>query len=293
MDLQRAAYAALTKQLAALDKIQAKRFEPGTLQAALVAMNAKTGEIVAMVGGRDYSKSQLNRASDALRQPGSVFKPFVYATALNTAYDPIPRVITPSTTYMDEPKTFTYDNQEYSPGNFGETYSHEPVTLRDALVHSLNVVTVEVAMEVTIGRVMSLAAKAGLPKPARAYPAMALGTSEATPLQIASAYTAFANLGSRTTPIAINRITTGNGVTIAAPTHAKERSAASGSRLRDDFVYERRGQSRHRVESPSSWFESSRWQVRRVRHATVGLLVTRRIWFVQCGLVLTMARNSV
>ena len=218
MDLQRAAYAALTKQLAALDKIQAKRFPPGTLQAALVAMNAKTGEVVAMVGGRDYSKSQLNRATDALRQPGSVFKPFVYATALNTAYDPVPRVITPSTTYMDEPKTFTYDNQEYSPGNFGESYSHEPVTLRDALVHSLNVVTVEVAMEVTIGRVMTLAAKAGLPRPPRAYPAMALGTSEATPLQIASAYTSFANLGTRVTPVAINRVTTGNGVTIAAPT---------------------------------------------------------------------------
>src|SRR5687767_4429762 len=221
MDLQRAAYAALTKQLAALDKIQAKRFEPGTLQGALVAMNAKTGEIVAMVGGRDYSKSQLNRATDALRQPGSVFKPFVYATALNTAYDPVPRLITPATTYMDEPKTFTFDNQEYSPGNFGETYSNEPVTLRDALVNSLNVITVDVAMEVTIGRVMALAAKAGLPKPPRAYPAMALGTSEATPLQVASAYTAFANLGTRTTAIPINRITTGNGVTIAAPTAQK------------------------------------------------------------------------
>ncbi len=218
MDLQRAAYAALTRQLVELDKIEAKRFQPGTLQAALVAMNAKTGEIVAMVGGRDYSKSQLNRAADAFRQPGSVFKPFVYATALNTAYDPVPRVITPATTFMDEPKTFTFDNQEYSPGNFGDTYSNKPVTLRDAIVHSLNVVTVDVAMEVTIGRVMNLAAKAGLPKPPRAYPAMALGTSEATPLQIASAYTAFANLGSRTTPIAINRITTGEGATVAAPT---------------------------------------------------------------------------
>src|SRR5215203_5424319 len=221
MDLQRAAYSALTKQMNALDKIQSKRFEPGTLQAALVAMNAKTGEIVAMVGGRDYSKSQLNRATDAYRQPGSVFKPFVYATALNTAYDPVPRVITPATTYMDEPKTFTFDNQEYSPGNFGEAYSNAPVTLRDGLVHSLNVVTVEVAMEVTIGRVMNLAAKAGLPKPPRSYPAMALGTSEATPLQIASAYTAFANLGSRTAPIAINRITTGDGLTLAAPTAQK------------------------------------------------------------------------
>src|SRR6266446_7921753 len=222
MQLQRAAYAAVTKQLLALDKIYAKRgVAPGTLQAALVALNPHTGEIVAMVGGRDYAKSQLNRAADAMRQPGSVFKPFVYATALNTAYDPVPRVITPATTYMDEPTTFTFDNQGYSPGNFGDTYSHAPVTLRDGLVHSLNVVTVEVAMEVTIGRVMNLAAKAGLPKPAHAYPAMALGTSEATPLQVASAYTAFATLGTRTTPIAINRITTGTGVTIAALTPQK------------------------------------------------------------------------
>jgi penicillin-binding protein 1B len=231
MALQRAAYSALTKQLAELDKVQAKRFEPGTLQAALVAMNPKTGEIVAMVGGRDYAKSQLNRAVDAMRQPGSVFKPFVYATALNTAYDPVPRLITPATTYMDEPKTFTFDGQEYSPGNFGETYSNAPVTLRDAMVKSLNVVTVDVAMEVTIGRVMALAARAGLPKPPRAYPAMALGTNEATPLQIASAYTSFANLGSRVSPIAINRITTGNGVTIAAPTPQKTEV------LRPDVAY--------------------------------------------------------
>jgi penicillin-binding protein 1B len=218
MDLQRAAYSALAKQVAALDKVQTRRFAPGTLQASLVALNAKTGEIVAMVGGRDYSKSQFNRAADAFRQPGSVFKPFVYATALNTAYDPVPRVITAATTYVDEPKTFSYDNQEYLPGNFGDSYSRGPVTLRDALVNSLNVITVEVAMEVTIGRVMNLAGKAGLPKPARAYPAMALGTSEATPLQVATAYTAFANLGTRTTSLAINRITTGEGVTIAAPT---------------------------------------------------------------------------
>src|SRR5205807_562843 len=220
MDLQRAAYGAVTKQLAALDKIEAKRFPEGTLQAALIAMNAHTGEIVAMVGGRDYSKSQLNRA-EALRQPGSAFKPFVYATALNTAYDPTPRVITPATMFKDEPKTFTYDNQEYSPGNMGDKYSMQPVTLRDAMVHSLNVVTVDVAMEVTIGRVMSLAAKAGLPRVSHAYPAMALGTAEATPLQMASAYSAFAANGTRTTPIAITRVTTGAGMTIAQPTAQK------------------------------------------------------------------------
>ena len=222
MDLQRAAYQALTKQLAALDKVMAKRkIEPGTLQASLVAMNAKTGEIVAMVGGRDYSRSQLNRATDAHRQPGSVFKPFVYATALNTAYDPTPRVITPATIYKDEPKTFHFNDQEYSPGNMGDKYSNQPVTLRDAMVRSLNVVTVDVAMDVTIGRVMNLAEKAGIPKPKKAYPAMALGTHEATPLEMASAYTSFAGLGTRTTPIAINRITTGKGVTVAAPTGQK------------------------------------------------------------------------
>ena len=184
-------------------------------------MNPKTGEVLAMIGGRDYATSQLNRATEAKRQPGSVFKPFVYATALNTAYDPIPRVITPATIYKDEPKTFTYDNQQYSPGNMGDKYSMQPVTLRDAMVHSLNVVTVDVAMEVTVGRVMNLAAKAGLPRVAHAYPAMALGTSEATPLQIASAYTAFAANGTRTTPVAIDRITTGKGTTIAQPTAQK------------------------------------------------------------------------
>jgi penicillin-binding protein 1B len=217
MDLQRAAYAAVVKQLAALDKVQSKRFPAGTLQAALVAMKADTGEIVAMVGGRDYEKSQLNRATDAMRQPGSVFKPFVYATALTTAYDPIPRVITAATTYRDEPMTFNYGTQQYSPGNFGDSYTHSDVTVRDALARSLNVVTVQVAQEVTVGRVMNLAVKAGLPKPKQNYLAHALGTNEATPLQVASAYTAFAQLGTRITPVAINRVTTGGGATIAAP----------------------------------------------------------------------------
>jgi penicillin-binding protein 1B len=221
MDLQRAAYAAVVKQLAALDKVQSRRFPAGTLQAALVALKADTGEIVAMVGGRDYEKSQLNRATDAMRQPGSVFKPFVYATALNTAYDPVPRLITAATTYMDAPKTFHTGGQEYSPGNFGEQYTNKPVTVRDALARSLNVVTVELADEVTIGRVMSLASKAGLPKPKQNYLSHALGANEATPLQVASAYTAFAQLGKRSTPVAINRVTTGSGSTIAAPTTQK------------------------------------------------------------------------
>src|SRR5258708_36992783 len=109
---------------------------------------------------------------------------------------------------MDEPRTFLVDNQEYSPGNFGDKYSHQAVTLRDGLVHSLNVVTVSVAEEVSIGRVMNLAAKAGLPKPPRPYLAMALGPNTATPLQAAWAYPAVPNVGTLTTPHAIHRIPT-------------------------------------------------------------------------------------
>ena len=217
MDLQRAAYSALVKQLAALDKVQAKRFPAGTLQAALVAMKADTGEIVAMVGGRDYEKSQLNRATDAMRQPGSVFKPFVYATAINTAYDPVPRLITAATTYKDEATTFSSGGQQYSPGNFGDRFSNADVTVRDALTRSLNVITVKLAEELTVSRVMSLASKAGLPKPKVNYLAHALGANEATPLQVASAYTAFAQLGTRVTPVGISRVTTGAGTTIVAP----------------------------------------------------------------------------
>lgn len=230
MDLQRAAYQAVNKQLAKLDKIFQKRVAPGTLQASLVAMNAKTGAIVAMVGGRDYSQSVFNRATDAYRQPGSVFKPFVYATALNSAYEGA-RIITPASTFKDDPKTFLFEDQQYKPGNFGDFFSHKDVTLRDALVKSLNVVTVDVAMEVTIGRVMNLATKAGLPRPPKAYPAMALGSHEATPLQMASAYTAFANNGSRVAPVGISRLTTGNGRTIAQPTGKKNEV------LRPDVAY--------------------------------------------------------
>jgi penicillin-binding protein 1B len=201
------------------------------VQAALVALRADTGEVVAMVGGRDYEKSQLNRATDAYRQPGSVFKPFVYAAALNTAFDPIPRVYTAATTFQDEPKTFQFDNQEYTPGNYGDTYTNKPTTLRDALVHSKNVITVDLAMELTMSRVFRLAGDAGLPRPPRAYPAMSLGTHEATPLQVAASYTPFATLGTRVAPGGITRVTTGRGATVAAP------SAQRASVMRPEVAF--------------------------------------------------------
>ena len=219
MDLQRAADKAVNDTLASLDQIFARRkknpIPAGTLQAALIALNAKTGEILAMVGGRDYAQSQLNRAVDANRQPGSVFKPIVYATALNSAYDEnVEQKITPASLFLDAPETFMYGRgQTYSPENFGKAYSNRDVSLREGLVHSLNVVTVRLAEEVGYSKIARLAEKLGLPRP-QPYPALALGTAEATPMEVASAYTAFANGGIRSESRPIKRVTNSDGVSM-------------------------------------------------------------------------------
>lgn len=216
-DLQKIAYETVAKRLDALDKRFPKK-EKGQLNAALIAVRPKTGEIVAMVGGRDYLQNQFNRATDAKRQPGSVFKPFVYAAAINSAYDSGTRQFTAATVMKDEKKVFTFNQDSYSPNNYGDTFSNKEVTLRDALVKSKNVITVDLAMQLNVGKVMNLATKAGFPKVEKAYPSMALGTAEATPLEVATAYTTFANLGDRVMPMPITQITSGDGRTIAAPT---------------------------------------------------------------------------
>jgi penicillin-binding protein 1B len=215
MELQRAADRAINNRLAELDKMLARSRRPmrsGTVQVALIALNAKTGEILAMVGGRDYSSSQLNRAVEARRQPGSAFKPIVYAAALNTAYEgPSREAITPASLFLDAPMAFYYGRgQTYSPENFGKSYSNRNVTLRDALVHSLNVVTVKVAETIGYGKVARMAEQLGLPRPLE-LPATALGTAEATPLEVARAYTAFANGGRLVEPRPVNRVTRQDG----------------------------------------------------------------------------------
>ncbi len=221
-DLQKVAYEIVNKRLEKLDKYFPKK-PKGNLQAALVAIRPKNGEIVAMVGGRDFLKTQFNRATDAQRQPGSVFKPFVYAAAINSAYELGTRTMTAATIFKDEKKVFGFGRDSYSPNNYGDTFSNKETTLRDALVKSKNTITVDLGMELNIGKVMTLAHRAGLPKVEKAYPSMALGTAEATPLQVATGYTMFANLGETVAPVAINRITDGNGRTITAPTGAKKR----------------------------------------------------------------------
>jgi penicillin-binding protein 1B len=191
LDLQQLAEAALKRQLDRLDAVYKNRgVKP---QAALVALDPKTGNVLAMVGGRDYAESQLNRAVDSRRQPGSTFKPFVYAAALEDGMSPVQM-------FADLPREFVYDhNKIYRPANFGGGYSMRDVTMRTGLVKSLNVVTVDVALQTGLARIANLAEKFGLPKPDR-YPSLALGTKEVTPLELAAAYAAFVSGGRRVNP---------------------------------------------------------------------------------------------
>jgi penicillin-binding protein 1B len=197
LDLQELAEAALKRQVDLLDK----RYEKTNSrpQAALVALDPHTGNVLAMVGGRDYAASQLNRATDAQRQPGSTFKPFVYAAALEDGMSPV-------TMFTDAPQEFVFDrNKIYRPANYGGGYSMRNVTMRSALVNSLNTVTVAIAMQIGLARTANLAQQFGLPRPER-YPSLALGTSLATPLQLASAYAAFVNGGKKVEPQVITGV---------------------------------------------------------------------------------------
>ncbi|HEX5705065.1 MAG TPA: PBP1A family penicillin-binding protein [Pyrinomonadaceae bacterium] len=191
LDLQAAAEQATRKQVARLDDTYKAR--GATPQVALVALDPNTGEVLAMVGGRDYAESQLNRATDAKRQPGSVFKPFVYAAALESGISPLAK-------FTDAPRSFTYaGTAKYRPANFGGGFSMRDVPMRDGLINSLNVVTVDVAMQTGLARTANIASDFGLPRP-EPFPALALGTTEVTPLQMAAAYAVFANGGSRIQP---------------------------------------------------------------------------------------------
>jgi penicillin-binding protein 1B len=221
--LQRVAAAALDAGMKNVDamlagkyakkrKLKGKKAEPEQIpqvQAALIALDPRTGEIKALIGGRDYGQSQLNHAL-AHRQPGSVFKPFVYAAAFNNAVDGAQPIVTPATTIDDEPTVFEFDGQEYTPNNYGERFMGK-VTVRQALTNSLNVATVKVAEMVGYGRVVQIARQMGLSANIRPTPAVALGAYELTPLEVAGAYTAFATMGTRAEPFYIKSVVSAGG----------------------------------------------------------------------------------
>jgi penicillin-binding protein 1B len=204
--------AMLAAKYAKKSKVKGKKAEPEQIpqvQASLIALDPRTGEIKALIGGRDYGQSQLNHAL-AHRQPGSVFKPFVYAAAFNNAVDGAQPVVTPATTVDDEPTVFEFDGQEYTPNNYGERFMGK-VTVRQALTNSLNVATVKVAEMVGYGRVVQIARQMGLTANIRPTPAVALGAYELTPLEVAGAYTSFATMGTRAEPYYIKSVVSAGG----------------------------------------------------------------------------------
>jgi penicillin-binding protein 1B len=216
-DLQRAAMSAADWGLKNIDLQLAKTYESWRRkgeevplpQVALIALNPHSGEIKALLGGRDYAKSQLNHAL-VKRQPGSVFKPFVYAAAFENALNGTEPVLLPTSTVVDEPTTFIFDGREYTPDNYGKEF-YGTVTLRDALVHSLNVATVKVAQEVGYGRVVEMAKRLGLESDIKPTPAVALGAYEMTPLEIAAGYTAFANYGTKCEITSLQKVVSRTG----------------------------------------------------------------------------------
>jgi len=221
LDAQRAAERELTAQLSAME---AGRFgsyphdtyngfhadstndgadETPYLQGAVVIMDARTGDVLALIGGRDYDDSEFNRATQARRQPGSAFKPFVYAAAVNAGYSPAHRL-------MDRPLRYVMDDgRVWEPGNYDGGYAGV-VTMRQALTQSKNVATVRLANEVGMSRVLGMAEQMGLGD-MPSNPSVVLGTAEVTPLQLTSAYAAFATLGQRPEPRFVMQVTDRDG----------------------------------------------------------------------------------
>ena len=219
LDLQNAASEASRVGIAEVDQELKKRrrknappSDPNQPQTAMVVLDPHSGVVKALVGGRDYGVSQLNHAL-AKRQPGSSFKPFVYAAALNSGVDGSQPLITPATILKDEPTTFDFGDKPYEPNNYQQDY-HGLVTVRQALMLSLNVATVSLAEMVGYGKVRALAVQAGINKDIGSTPALALGAYVATPIEIAGAYTIFSNAGQYVAPRFILSVNDSAGHTI-------------------------------------------------------------------------------
>lgn len=173
------------------------------LEGALVAMEPASGFVRALVGGYDFDRSHFNRAIQARRQPGSSFKPLVYAAALD-------RNFTPASVIVDEPISYRDNGRTWSPQNFDKKF-HGPTSLREALTKSRNVVTVRLAERVGLSYLTGYLPRFGLPGPIPRNLSISLGTFEVTPMELAVAYSAFANNGQRATPVMITEISDGQG----------------------------------------------------------------------------------
>jgi len=193
LHVQRLAQDAVRDGLVHVDELLPKR-KRGKAEAALIAVDPRTGEILAFVGGRSYNQSQYDRAVLSRRQPGSVFKPFVYLTAFEEALKSGRTDVTPASITNDEQETFAFDDQVWTPENYEHEYDG-PITFRRALAHSRNLGTIHVAQSAGYDNVAALWKRLGVGNAPKPYPSIALGVFEATPLEIATAYTLFPNGG--------------------------------------------------------------------------------------------------
>ncbi|OFW42197.1 MAG: hypothetical protein A3J29_16735 [Acidobacteria bacterium RIFCSPLOWO2_12_FULL_67_14b] len=230
LSLQRHADDALRDGLAKVDALLArrKRGPRRVAQAALVAIDPRTGDILSLIGGRSYNQSQFNRAVSARRQTGSTFKPFVYLAAFEKTADE-GGDLTPASMVWDEPTTWTFDNQEWTPGNYDNEYDGG-ITLRRALAMSRNIATIKIAEQTGYDRVVATWKKTKVGQAdVKAYPSVALGVIEATPLELAEAYTLFPNRGTIRKLRAISSIVSGEQAVkpkaIAGPNVARASTA--------------------------------------------------------------------
>jgi len=194
LHLQRLAQDAVRDGLTKVDQLLSRRRRKGKAEAALIAVDPRNGEILAFVGGRSYNQSQYDRAIVSRRQPGSVFKPFVYLTAFEHALEEGRTDVTPASITNDEPETFEFDDQVWTPENYEGTYDGA-ITFRRALAHSRNLATIHVAQQAGYDHIASLWKSLGVGNPPKPYPSITLGVFEATPYEIATAYTLFPNGG--------------------------------------------------------------------------------------------------
>lgn len=208
-DIERQTHRKLTK--ASYDTSSAKDGEQLSvtpyLQGAVVAMDPATGYVKVMVGGRDFDDSNFNRAVQAYRQAGSAFKPFTYAAAIDAGY-------TPSDLLLDAPLVMELPTgQEWMPANFDKEF-RGPVTLRDALSHSINIPAIRLLTRLGASTVADYAHRMGIHSPIPAVPSIALGTPSVSLIDLTSAYTVFANMGIRVEPVSVLRVIDRNGIVL-------------------------------------------------------------------------------
>jgi penicillin-binding protein 1A len=175
------------------------------VEGALLCLENRTGQVKAMIGGRDFAASQFNRAVQSRRQPGSAFKPIIYAAAIDKGYTPASMLIDAPIIYHDEARDFTW-----KPRNYGRRF-HGPTSLRRALAQSRNVVTVKLLRDIGVSYVIDYARRLGITSPLAPNLSLALGSSGVSLLELVQAYSVFANRGERVAPIFVTRIVDRDG----------------------------------------------------------------------------------